>query len=118
MLILDLDEKGLAPTVRTPLACREGVEERRAAETAPLPASTEDSRLTVGAKHGLVVRSINVDMVEVGVFVVFKGTRMGPREYQCSVLSRSDAGKAPARDAIFIWMVACSTPIRLSPPKP
>lgn len=68
----DLDEKGLAPTVRTPLVCREGVEERRAAETAALPASAEDSRLAVGAKHGLVVRSTNVDMVEVGVIVIFK----------------------------------------------
>lgn len=43
---------------------------------------------------------------------------MNPWEYQSSVLSGSDAGKAPARDATFIWMVACSTPIRLSPPKP
>lgn len=72
VLVSDLDEKGLAPAVRTPLACREGVEERRAAETAPLPARTEGSRLAVGAKHGLVVRSINVDIVEVRIFVIFK----------------------------------------------
>lgn len=42
---------------------------------------------------------------------------MNPWEYQSSVLSGSDAGKAPARDATFIWMVACSAPIRRRPPK-
>lgn len=65
VLVWDLDEKGLAPIFRTPLAGREGVGARRAAKIAPLPAAVRnDARPTVGAKHDFVTRSIKVDMVK------------------------------------------------------